>query len=409
MFFFDKKMLEEAAEKCAVDLKEENIEYIKMNFNYDHFGYGFYLRNNYSQNFGGGILHDMLSAEIYAFILTKLFEPLKNKPEESYILSWSSKFEDMCAHYYKQNNKMPFDDFAVDWKVGENYEENKEAVDKYVLKICDSMWNYSQFVKNAESAVSREKCLEFYEYCKKMIDKKGIFIPLELLYSAENKSCNRQIKNMVRIHMSVFFRKHRDKANLLTPDVFNNRKFVEFAVRQNGKVLEFAKKFKNDREIVLYAVKNYPPAIKFASKELKNDMDTVKSVAANSKFYLIFDLPCMKKYNDDNEIVKLALTANGANICYASKRLRDDYNMAECALKNQKEIYPKSVYKSLSKRLRENKTLAMIEAQSQLPDVESFPAKFKDDDEIAAALSRNEEANFLLRFMSERIQKEYGV
>lgn len=412
LFFFDKKTLYEIAEECVSELKETDVEMIRLHFMYDHFGYGLYLRNRYFQRFRNKnlILRENLGAEIYACILTKLFKGLAGKPEEALILCHSEKFAEVCSHYYKQKGTMPFDDFTLEWKTGEDIDYYCRAVDTYATNIAESIWNYRAFAEAAESAgISKEKCLAFYEYCRKIFSEENIFIPLEALYLKERKTCNVQIKYRIKLHLTDFFQSHCNQAGLLPAELFDNRNFVKFAAQLNGSVLKYTKRFISDREIVCCAVESNPAAIEFASEELQNDTDIIKIAAANSKSFLLFELPCMKKYNDNEEIVKLAILANGANICCASERLRDDYDMAECALKNQKDIYPASAYKSLSKRLRENKTLALIEAESDFPDIESMPEQFKDDEQIAAAIHSNENEKYQLCYMSERIRKIYNV
>lgn len=55
-----------------------------------------------------------------------------------------------------------------------------------------------------------------------------------------------------------------------------NREYVIKAVKEDGKLLEFAdEKLREDKEIVLEAVKNNPEALEFASETLKGDRDIV--------------------------------------------------------------------------------------------------------------------------------------
>lgn len=56
----------------------------------------------------------------------------------------------------------------------------------------------------------------------------------------------------------------------------DNREYVLKTVKENGKLLEFAKEsLKDDYEIAKEAVKNNPEALEFVSERLKGDRDIV--------------------------------------------------------------------------------------------------------------------------------------
>ena len=61
-----------------------------------------------------------------------------------------------------------------------------------------------------------------------------------------------------------------------------NREYVLNAVKEDGKLLEFADdNFKEDKEVVFEAVKNNPEALEFASETLKGDRDIVYESVSN--------------------------------------------------------------------------------------------------------------------------------
>ena len=57
-----------------------------------------------------------------------------------------------------------------------------------------------------------------------------------------------------------------------------DRKVIEVAVTQNGRALRYAGDFKNDKEIVMLAVKNAAYAITYASAKLRNDKEFIMHV-----------------------------------------------------------------------------------------------------------------------------------
>ena len=69
-----------------------------------------------------------------------------------------------------------------------------------------------------------------------------------------------------------------------------------------------------------------------------------------------------------------------------------------------------TIYDYLSKRLKNNKNLAMLDLQENYPHTESYSAELKDDDEIAARLYElHGLAPWAWHYMSERLKKKYGI
>ena len=203
------------------------------------------------------------------------------------------------------------------------------------------------------------------------------------------------------------FSKRESEVRLLPSYVFENREVVKIMVSANGSLLELAGKYRSDREIVLTAVRSSTRAAEFIGKTLWGDREIVIEAARNCNYNLLFYYDAFKQYNDDDEIVLLALEANGANICYASERIRADYDMAVVALTHQKRIYPNSVYKSLSEELRGKKELALLEFQAPQPSLDGFTDELLDDDDIAMKLIENEDITWMFYKMSERIKTKY--
>lgn len=427
MFYFDSKVLNQFADECVQQIEEDTIEYFKLHLAYHkhHFGYGLFLRNKFSSRVevSSDFERDHLSSEIYVYILAKLFPELGNDFEKISSLIDTSLFSEVCAHYYIKNGYMPFKEFPIKNYNFIDFNDDNEDFDKafnewhikyeqnlndYILSIADSLWRYDFFRKKAINVGLDSNIVDkSYEVCKSILLEKNIFIPLEIAYYADEKLLTASIENIISNHMQFFFKEHSDDIEILPEYVFYNRNFVKSAVSSNGYSLRYAAEFKDDYEIVRIAVQDSPEAIEYASHTLKRNKDIIKTAIKNSKYCLIFNTACMKKYNDDDSLVKLALKANGANICYASKRIRDNYEMAKFALMHQRDIYPSSAYKSLSARLRDDKTLAMIELKREQPCVDAFSKRLKNDDEIAELLYRRKRTRWLMYHMSKKLQKKY--
>ena len=94
-------------------------------------------------------------------------------------------------------------------------------------------------------------------------------------------------------------------------------------------------------------------AIQYVHKDLRYKREYLE-LALSSEYSATLKMRCMAKYRDDDELVKIALSANGRNIEYASARIRDDMEMAKYAITHQKSYYPESTVCNLSRRLRDN-------------------------------------------------------
>ena len=115
----------------------------------------------------------------------------------------------------------------------------------------------------------------------------------------------------------------------------NDREIVLEAVKSIGLSLEFAsKELRNDREIVLEAVKNYGNSLEFASDELRNDSEIVLNALESNKFALKF---ASEAFRNDPEIVLEAVKKYGDLLKFVSEELRYDRRIAFEAIKNSWE------------------------------------------------------------------------
>ncbi|MDX2346367.1 MAG: DUF4116 domain-containing protein [Legionella sp.] len=109
-----------------------------------------------------------------------------------------------------------------------------------------------------------------------------------------------------------------------------DRKKGLFSVLSNGLALKnLSKTLKNDKEIVLSAVKQTGLALQYASDELKADRKTVFSAVKNTASALEYASDWLKC---DRSIVFLALKQNGQTLKYAADRLRRDEKIVLAAV-----------------------------------------------------------------------------
>ena len=111
----------------------------------------------------------------------------------------------------------------------------------------------------------------------------------------------------------------------------NNKNLVIEAVKQNGLALEYASNaLKNDKEIVTIAVKQNGLALEYASNALKNDKEIVTIAVKQNGWMLDYASDALK---EDQEIVSLAVKQTGTALYGASKILKDNQKIVNMAVK----------------------------------------------------------------------------
>ncbi len=163
----------------------------------------------------------------------------------------------------------------------------------------------------------------------------------------------------------------------------NNKEFVLEAVRINGSILEldsFPNNLKNDKEVVIEAVKENPyilnnlpeifradkeialeavrqdgEALEFLSENLKNDKEIVIEAIKADGFILSSDGYISENLRNDKEVVLEAVKATGRNLKHVLKRFKDDKEVVLEAVKKDKRALEYA-----SKRLQEDPDIINI-------------------------------------------------
>ena len=125
-------------------------------------------------------------------------------------------------------------------------------------------------------------------------------------------------------------------------------KAKETAIKHLNSGIPFSRKtfdlFRDDKEIVLMAVKESGIALKFASDRLKDDKEVVLEAVKQNNIALGYASDRLK---DNKEVVSEAVNLNGKVLCFASDNLRDDVEVALGALRKNC-----MALKSVSERIR---------------------------------------------------------
>jgi len=124
------------------------------------------------------------------------------------------------------------------------------------------------------------------------------------------------------------------------PHLFGDRDFVEFLVRHNGHMLQYASgSLAIDHSVVMLAVASDGQALKHASEEMTGDVEVVKIALESDGGALRYSAPGIQ---DDIAIVKHAISFHAVTyfdnvrklvLSYASQRLQDNQELIDLSLK----------------------------------------------------------------------------
>jgi hypothetical protein len=117
----------------------------------------------------------------------------------------------------------------------------------------------------------------------------------------------------------------------VSEDLKNDIDIVKTAIKLDGSLFKFIPlSFKQNKEIFLLAIKQYALAIEFATEEFKNNLEVAKIVLASKydKTLSFFS----DEIRDNKELVLFAVKNHASQLEFASKRLKMDYDLVKQAI-----------------------------------------------------------------------------
>lgn len=207
----------------------------------------------------------------------------------------------------------------------------------------------------------------------------------------------------------------------------NDKEIVMQAVKNDGNSLEFAgEKLKNDRDVVMEAVQKNGKTLRFVGKELKNNEEVImQAVCQNIEAFEFVSMQFKENDNfmkntikicngglkyasenlkkDRNFIIEL-VKINGMELAYASKELREDKEVCLSAIDQdiraflyvQNEEIQNNI-KYVKKLLKNNERYIFSELSE----------KWRDNEEIVRSVVS--EYGELLEFASERLKDDKKI
>jgi hypothetical protein len=193
----------------------------------------------------------------------------------------------------------------------------------------------------------------------------------------------------------------QDKKNIqfATKKLLNNKSVMLSAIKLGASLEYLSDCLRNDRDIVLEAVKQKGTQLQYASKSLRNDVTIVATALRQDKkakeHTEIFDkedtvLQLLKQAPDmfkrisirhayDRDIVREAIRLDGKNLKYAEEVWQNDLEIVMIAVKQNG-----SNIKYASDALRNNKQLALIALEQSCDALSRIGSELKQDKDIIA-------------------------
>jgi hypothetical protein len=230
--------------------------------------------------------------------------------------------------------------------MGQNFthDERQKALDgvsnngRYLQHVCKKLKNDKEIVLTAVTSYAgslkfaSKELKKDHEIVLQAVKKKGSSLAFA------DYSLKSDPEFMLKsINLSYY------SLNFASKNLKNDKEFILKAIKQStGKILQYSgEKMKQDKEVVIEAVKSHSCSLKFASEELKNDIDVVMALLSTKKDFDLDD-PFKfvgKKFKGDREIALKAVKRNGKSIQSVSEDLMKDREIILNALKNEYIVF----------------------------------------------------------------------
>ena len=436
------EVINEVADDCISKLTEKNKEYLIDNpyaIDY-HFSYCLYIRNNYIHNKDFSEVPfwaepDHLSSEIIQAIFSRLIPEYEygNQFVESiydtknYIVLRKEykkvygEYPDFIIKKYEGKIKLEKthsiseirtnDDIDIEHEI-EVMERNIDKISKVrealISELAELIWETENIKKSAEKyGIPFSQIEKDIEILKNIFYEENVFIPLQVCFIPYKREIGKDYYIQYRRMLIDKLKGNPSLIEKFNPIYFRDRVLAK-SVLKRGWALKYLDMYQDDEIMVRTSLKNDGTAIQYASRRFQQDREWVKFAIANSENGTIMSLDCMKPYRKDRELVYLACSFHGWNFNFVDKVFRDDFELAKISLMDKDAL--NSIFSSMSKRLRGNKELAMLDLEKNMPSVEYYSAKLRNDDDIAQKLFEVHGTNpYEWSYMSKRLQKKYEI
>lgn len=436
------EFINEVANDCILNMSDKDKEYLIDNpraIDY-HFSYCMYIRNHYIHNrdFSEATFWaepDHLSSQIIRVIFSKLlpeyvfgntfieglyenkgFIKLRREYKNIYgnypvtmVEDYSQKIVLEPTHSRTEWHTNPEIDLDVELEIlKRNHEISNKVMEQLINELAELVWR-TELLREIVAAcgIPYDDISEKVEQIKQIFYEDSEYIPLEVCLLPYKKQIGKTRYLAYRKALSKQLSGNPRLVEKLDKVYFYDRVLAK-SVLKYGWVLRYLPMYQDDDVMVKYSLKHDGEAIQYAAKRFQLDREWVRYAIEHSQDGTIMFLDCMKPYRKDKELVYFACKVQRWNFVYVDESYRDDFELAKICMEQNGN--PNRIFSYLSKRLKDNKELVMLDLQERCPDAEEYSARLRNDDEVAAKLYElHGTDSWAWYHMSKRLKKKYGI
>lgn len=438
--------IEEVADDVISQLDSKEIDSIRHHPSSTdmHFGLGLWIRNTYihSGKMGSVLMADELSSKITETVASKVLPEYADFPFAIALFDWPCSAYASAHRYYldRDMSKMvaairahyelladaeaKFESVqeSIDWSSEEHdrawdvaWKARSDSRDMFADLVIADLFDgelIGRLRRSGNEIVSSrlDDLIELKNFSLEDEDvHASFFVPAEIAYLADSgfKGTADWEKGKDALLWLIGEIGFRLDEIPLPSWLFDDEAVAHVALGVNGNLIQFMGGRCSDIPWAIEALRSEWSSYKFIDERLLEDREVVKAAFSCDECGSVLFEDAFRKYNDDDELVALALHSSGENLSWASERICDDYDMVSLAIENSN--YIDNIYSDISERLRGDRRIVQKIASRPTVPMEFPPDEYKDDDEIGALLADTEihGDHFSLFGMSRRIKELY--
>jgi hypothetical protein len=220
----------------------------------------------------------------------------------------------------------------------------------------------------------------FHEYCPGKIVNKNLYTDRNIVLSI----CHTKDDMIVKCNVAVL--------EFCVEDLRNDKEIVLAAIRVNPYNIEFASKRLQDDDSIFVEIiedKNnllqyqYDCILKYMSSRLRNDKKLIEAVL-NLDYQKDIVSHLSKEFQDDKELILKAVTKHINALEFASSRLKNDREVATLAVKSYG-----SAFKYVSREFKEDKSFVLFAVSKHYLNLNAVSENLKQDKEVIIKSVKN--------------------
>lgn len=418
-----KKFIRGVVEDCVLHMKPEDKAYIRENpysIEY-HFGYALYIRNHYIYDEGSKLDFayepDQLSSDIMTYIFSLLL-PGEYIYGDRFI-EWlfdDRKFIAMRKAYREKYGHSPMEIILKYRKIDsadaddsdESIENSFSLIDNLIRELAEKVWDTCSILQYADARnIDLGPVKESIDKIKEIFFTSGEYIPMSSVLLPYRKEIDEEKYKVIRDSLCTALEETPWLAKQFDYRYYRDREIAK-AVLSYPDNMQYLPEYQADDDMVLYAMERDGTVIEYVDKKYSDSRDWVMFAIDHSDDGAILSLDCMMPYRTDKEIVYRACKVDKQNFAYVDEKFQDDYNLAKIVIADNRNPYD-HVYSYLSERLKNDQSLALLDAATDMPNVEYYSDSLKDNKTVAKKLIEVHGADDrCLKYMSDRIKRIFG-